>query len=499
MSSANRLRLSYTTESTAGVTPNTPRMKEARITGESLSFAPTYTNSDELRADRMTSDPIQVLQAAQGGINFEMSFPADGTFLSDAIRSELWNDWTKSPVFDNDGTADSVITDAGTVADTYAVASGGASVVAGHLVLASGFTNAANGGSTAATVKVFRVASSTATTIVGTSLGLVAETAPPGTARLKVVGFQGASGDIVAAADGLTSTALDFTTLGIIPGQALKVGGTATGNRFATAAINGRGRAVSVTAHKITMDNLPTGWTTDSGSGKTIMVWFGDNNKNGITPFPLTLEKGFMDQTVPSYIVTRGNHASRMTFSITAGRPITGSIEFLGMSGGASTTSLDSAPDAATINPVLAGSVNVGRMYEAGVAVSAPTFITEFSIDINNNLRGISDITSASYEGITPGECTVTGQLSTYFADLSIQNKLFNNTPSSNMIWLEKAYSAIGTQAVVWQLPRYVLTGGVPAASGKNTDVILQSSYTASKDPTTSAVVICDRFYYLEL
>jgi hypothetical protein len=113
----------------------------------------------------MLGDPIKVMQASTGSVNGEMSYPDDGSPLSEFLRSSFYNVWVNTPTFDNDGVADSVITDAGTTANTYAVASGGTAAVVGHLVRASGFTNAANN-------QVFRVASSTGTTIVGTALSV---------------------------------------------------------------------------------------------------------------------------------------------------------------------------------------------------------------------------------------------------------------------------------------------------------------------------------------
>jgi hypothetical protein len=165
MSTSNRVQITTVRESTPGTTPTTPRMRLARLTGESLSFTPNYINSDEIRSDRMLAAPVKVMQASEGGINFELSYPDDNSPLSDMLRSAFFNTWVNTPTFDNDGTADSVITDAGTTANTYVVASGGASVKLGHLVRATGFTNAANN-------QIFRAASSTGTTIVGTALSL---------------------------------------------------------------------------------------------------------------------------------------------------------------------------------------------------------------------------------------------------------------------------------------------------------------------------------------
>src|SRR4051812_26718909 len=161
-------------------------MRGARFTGESLAFNQQFVDSNEVRSDRMLADPIKTMASSQGSLNIELSYPVDNSPESDMLRSAFYSTWVNAPAFDNDGTADSVITDAGTVANTYAVVSGGASVKLGHLVRATNFTNSANN-------QVFRAASSTATTIVGAALGLTAETVPPATARLKVIGFQGAA------------------------------------------------------------------------------------------------------------------------------------------------------------------------------------------------------------------------------------------------------------------------------------------------------------------
>src|ERR1044071_5455307 len=126
MATSNRVQILAVRESTAGTTPTTPRMRTVRLTGESLSFTPNYVDPDELRSDRMMGDPIKVMQASEGGINFELTYPDDNSPLSDFLRSAFFNTWVNTPTFDNDGTADSVITDAGTTTDTYVVISGGA-------------------------------------------------------------------------------------------------------------------------------------------------------------------------------------------------------------------------------------------------------------------------------------------------------------------------------------------------------------------------------------
>jgi hypothetical protein len=438
----------------------------------------------------MLGDSIKVMQSSTGGINIEMSYPVDNSPESDMLRSAFYSLWVNTPVFDNDGVADSVITDAGTVANTYAVVSGGTAAVVGMLAKASGFTNAANN-------QVFRVASSTATTVVGTALSLTAEAAPPGTARLKVVGFSGASADITAAASSLTSTALNFTTLGLLPGMWLKIGGTAAGDKFATAANNDWVRiSGTITATSIPLDNLPAGWTIDAGTGKTIKVWFGDYIQNGITQISLTIERGFMDQTVPTYIVNTGMVVNSYEITMSSRNKITGAINFIGMGGSQGTVALDTPVDAPTTGQVMAGNANVGRIAEAGTTLTAPNWAKELKFSINNNNRAREAVDSASPVGVNSGECKVSGTINTYFGSNATLAKFFNGTVTAINSRVTK-----NNQALIWQFPRVLLKGGGnPQATGKNTDVMASFDFDASIDTVlTQKQVQLDRIEYFEI
>lgn len=486
MTDANRLRLTTVREVTFGTTPASPKMRTARITGESLQYAPQFVSSSEIRNDRMASDPIKTNETNQGAINFELSYPVQEGALADFFRSALFNAWSNTPTFDNDGTADSVITDAGTVGSTFAVVSGGTTVKAGHLVRATGFANAANN-------LIFRVQSSTGTTIGSTGLSLSAETAPAATARLKVIGFQGVSGDITATSTGLASTSLDFTTLGLSVGQWINIGGTASVDRFATAANNDFARITAIAADALTLDNRPVGWTTDAGTGKAIKVWFGDKIINGVTQTSMTIERGFMGQTTPTYIVQRGMMVSQMALNFADQAVINGSFNFMGLSGAQSTTSLSDTPVAETSNAIMSSNVNVGRIAESGTAVLSPNFIRSATISINNNLRQNTAVGIVGAADIGVGECSVTGTLETYFGSNSLYAKLLAGTIGSINLRASK-----NNQALVFQLPRVTFTEGSPSASAKNTDVTLPLGFMASKDPTMACHIQIDRFEYME-
>jgi hypothetical protein len=483
---SNRLQFAWVREATFGTTPATPRMRIARLTGESLQYTPQFINSDEIRSDRMMADPIKINEQNQGGVNTEASYPVDDSPLSDWIRSAMYNTWTNTPTFYNDGTADSVVTDAGTTTDTYVVASGGASVKAGHLVRATGFTNSANN-------QIFRAASSTGTTIVGSSLSLTAETAPPATAKLKVVGFQGASGDITATSTGLGSTLLDFTTLGLAVGMWIKIGGSAAGDKFATAALNTYARITAIAANALTLDNLPAAWTTDAGTGKTLKVWIPDYIRNGTTRTSGTIERGFLGQATPTYIVQAGMVVGQMDTSFQTEQKVTTNFNFMGLTGSQSTTALDASPDSETTNAVMSANVNVGRIAEAGSSISSPNWARSLTIQLNNNLRMLTAVGSVGAVDILPGECSVSGTIETYFGSNALLTKLLAGTVGSINARMTK-----DSQTVVHTVPRVTFTGGSPSAGGKNQDVLLPLQWQASKDSTTSAHYQIDRFEYVE-
>lgn len=493
MASANRISVSLVRESTAGVTPTTPRMRTKRLNSEALTFAPTYVDSDELRSDRMMGDPILTLQAAGGTMSDELSYPDDESPDSELYRSAFFSTWSNTAQRFNDGTADSVITNVATSGTVVTVTTGTGFAV-GQLVRFTGFGVAGNNG-------IFRCTTASATVPAFTGSGITDESAPPAAALMKVVGFQGASGDITALADGLGSTLLDFTTLGLLVGQWVKIGGTLDASQFAflvTAGTTPRkqawARITAVAAAKITLDNLPSGWTTDSGTSKTIKVWFGDRIKNGTAKTSVTIEKGFLDQTVPTYIVNTGMEVGQVSHSMTEGQKVTRQWTFMGMGGSQGTTALDASPDAQTLGRVMASHANVGRIAENGSTLSDPNWARSLTFAIDNGLRSLAALDSQSPVAVNEGECSVTGNISTYFGSNSLLAKRYLGTITNVNARVTK-----DSQALVFQFPRVTFRGGGdPNATGKNTDIELGMDFTASMDTLTSSHVLLDRLPYIE-
>ncbi|MBP2302521.1 phage tail tube protein [Azospirillum picis] len=496
MSSSNRVRLTGVAETTYGTTPTTPRMRKQRVASISLSNKPVTVDSDEIRDDRMNNDSILVGQTNDGSIGIEWHYPVDGSLLSSEMESAFCNPWINTPSRDNDGSAGSVIQSVTAATQVVAVASA-AAFVAGHLVYFSGFGAAGNKG------KLAKVTAGSPTAPAFVGAGLVDEPSPAAGARMKVVGFEGAADDIKAVADGLTSETggLDFTTLGLRIGQWVKPGDIGAGNRFATAGTNGFARVVGIAARKLTLDNLPGAWAADTGAGKSIRVFFGDVLVNGVAKLGLTLERGFMDHTPPTYIAQTSMRVGSIEFGGGAKEKATGSITFVGMKAGTpGPTTLDALPDEApdtNLYPVMAFSANCGRIGEGGLALGKPNWAKSVKFTVGNNLRAIDaasdgDDTAPAPVDVVDGSCDVSVDLDTYFGNADLLAKVGAATPTAINTRLQK-----GTQAMVWEAPRLIPKEGDPAVSGKNQDVMLPVKLTGSKDSLTGAQIIVNRLEFV--
>jgi hypothetical protein len=413
----------------------------------------------------------------------ELSFDAQ----EDVIESALQSDWLVKAQ-----RLDAQITDVASgqynvtdVNDAYAI---------GQLVKASGFTNAANNAT-------FRAeTASNATTLVYASA--VLEASPPATAKLHQVGFEGASGDITTTAggtDSIDATALDLTTLNLLPGEWLKVGGTAAGTQSETTANNDWVRIAAtpaITATTIVLDVVPTGWTSDTNAAKTIRVWQGQSIKNASVDKSYSIEEQFTDHSPVTYQIFTGMKVNTLGFELGAAAIINSTVNWMGKDASMSETRFAGSTDVvATTSEILNTSSDVGRIGENGVPVADPNFVLEGSININNNLRRQNAIGTLGSVGIGSGEFSVTGSLNSYFGNKDVAEKVINNDESSFDIRVFDAAS----QAMVFDLPKMKFSAGAPNVPGKNQDVTVPLEYQAYRHPDFGYTMLIQRFYEFEV
>jgi len=254
LQSTNRVKLSKTREATFGVIPANPVFKAVRETSSSLAANPKTVISSEIRPDRQVTDLVLVDEDAGGDVAGEIAFGV----ADDDFEEALQGTWANNPAIEV-VTQDTEISDVS--ATTLTVAAGGAAFVAAMLTYMSGFPTPANN-------RLARVSASTAASIVYPAATFTAETAPiPVGATVRQVGFEGAAGDlaaVTAGGNGLQSTELDFTTLGLSPGSWVKIGdGDNAGHSLATAADNSFCRISAVAAHKLSFAFFVDGIAAD--------------------------------------------------------------------------------------------------------------------------------------------------------------------------------------------------------------------------------------------
>lgn len=478
MSDAVRTQIGIVEEVTIGTTPTSPAFETLRVTVPNLTTAKQSKVSNELRADRQITDRITVGFQAGGDIGQEVSYGAADSLIRGAMQSE----WAWAPVRDNAGTADSNITDV-TTTDVVIVATNSTQYrsgvfAVGHLVRTSGFTNSGNNA-------LRRAGAGTGALVIKLASG-TAESAPPAAARAKAVGFEGASGDITATSTGLGSTALDLTTLGLVAGMWLWIGGPSAGTTFATAACRGWARISSasgaISATGVVCDVLPTGWATDAGSSKTIRVYFGDYIRNGTTRRSYTVEQQFQDLTVPTYEYYKGMVPTIIEFDVKSQDILTGKTTFMGMTvADPSSSRVAGATDvAAPTNDVMNSSDNVGSVLVNGAELTG-NYVTSLNLSLDNAGRRNTSIGSRFSRNIKSGRASVMGKVEMYYDDATVLTYIRNSTAVGFFFPIS---DPTATKALLFDMPRVKFGDGSPTVPGIETDRMLPTDFQALRHPT---------------
>ena len=433
MSDANLTVIRVSGE-TAGFkqTETNPLFQALRITGASLTFNSETTVTNELDAMRQINDLIQVGVSSGGDIPFE--YVIDN--LDPLYEGAFFNPWHRTPEViqgyaweygwgsGNTSRITSITSTTITLAATSVLSgtlknAAATEFKAGHLIQNSFGKD----------IQLLRVSASTGTTI--TVSGAFASATPPSGYRVKVVGLEGAAGDITATTVGgnaLLSTALDFTTLGLRVNQWVKVGETGA-FAFDTSANNGYAKISAIAANRISFSIAPAGWTTDSAAAKTIRVFFGDTIQNGVTQYTFTVEQQFGLSAGTRYLYHRGQVVNTLSLTSETKSIITQSVSFTGA---------DSIPisavrstGAVSLTPVsgvpLNSSTAVPMFLENNARVTAPNFVNSFSVNLDNGIRMRDAIGVLGAASMGAGRFNLTGSLSTYFGDETLYNIGFHH------------------------------------------------------------------------
>lgn len=474
-------------EATPGTTPANPILRTFCHTGSGLGENPVTQASQRIcgRSDsRAPEAPRHLGSAPAGEISFEMLH--DLGYFYDGLLQKAWTE--QASLSNLQASADI----SSYSSDVFTTAVAGTDFEAGSLLRVVGCGDVDQEG-------VYLVDSSDGSSVTldsgPTDFGSLTD------CELRRVGKQGASGDIVAtvtSGNALTSTTEDFTNLGVAVGDWVKIGGSATANQFATAAVNGWCRVSVVAANRLSFDRVPTGWVADAGTGKTIRIFVGDSINDDRDKFAYTLQTEYVNNDGTS---TFRNFPGQYpgTFSISGenrenAQVITGSMGFIGISDtdeGASQISGAREVPASLAEPFNSGN-DVARIAEGGTVITdADDAVVNFSLSIENNNSRLGAWGNNTGVGVRSGDLNISGTLETYFNDTTRLTKSKNQTSTSIDTVLT---DSVHNYATVIDMPMVKLTGDPPPA-GRNGVHTVPYNFTAHPDPELNYAIKLQRFW----
>lgn len=425
-------------EASYGVLPGTPiwYALEPNSYGD---FGGNVTTTSRETINNARSRQKGVTTDVQSSANFTSDLTNDS--LAELLEGAFFAAYDKKAERFNNHSADSVITDVAASTDTYTVTTG-TTFRAGDLVFASGFAQIANNGLKTATT------GSSATSLVVLD-ALADEAAPGGLAKLVTVGFEFASDDAVIDVTGtlpaLDTTTKDLTELGIRPGEWVYIGGDAADEKFTNAANNGWARVRSVTANTMTFDKSSATMVSDSGTGKTIRIFFGRTVQNKVgsdisrTTYQLERTLGASDDASPSQIQSEyvvGAVLNEFSLSLPTSDKVTTECTFVGKDhetrSGATGVKSGTRPALVSAEAFNSSShVTRIRMSPVSQTNTYPTalftFVMDGSFNINNNVERNQAVGTLGAFDCSAGTFDVSAEVTAYFTDVAAMNSIRNN------------------------------------------------------------------------
>lgn len=353
-------------------------------------------------------------------------------------------------------------------ADGYAIANASAiGFKANHLILAEGFASMANNG--------LKVVNSVTNALLKTGANvLTADAAPNAWSALSVVGYQFPAGDVAFQAPAgdlprLVATATDMSTLGLIPGEWIFLGGDGAGFQFDGGNI-GFARVRSISATTLIFDKIDWAASAQTGAGKTIRIFFGDVIKNENDPALIRARSVQIRRTLgrdadgvqSEYLI--GAFANELTVNMPMADKINMDLGYMAMDNvqrtgaqGVKTgivapveagDAFNTSSDFARVKLALVSAVN-------GNITPLFGFATELSLTINNNITMNKAIGVLGAFSQSAGNFEVGGDITAYFSTLAAVQAVRNNADVTlDLISVKK------NTGFIWDIPLLTLGGG---------------------------------------
>lgn len=459
--------------------------------GEVITVAPNPINPSRQRRRGVITD-----LDASGGFNHNLTFHN----LLDLMQGPMFAD-IREKGFEEPATVDA--TDF-LVAET-------AGFFVGTLLKGKGFDDAGNNALQVVTAIVADTSIACDATVV--------DGAPAAGANIRAVGFEGVAGDIDVVVTGplpvLETTSLDWTTLGLVVGQWIYVGGDQASEAYTNSENNGWKRIRAIAATALTIDKSDETMVVEVSTTETIRVFFGDvlRNETGALikrrTYNFERELGAPDDASPNDVQTElliGASVNEVTFNVPSADLASVDMTLVAIDNiqrtgptGPKATAIQVFDSADEFNT----SSDIARIKLAAVSDvdEAPAdlfaFVTEASIVINNNISPNKAVGILGAFDVTAGTFTVSGSLTAYFSNVSGVVAVRNN----DQITLDLTFLK-DQQAIVLDIPLIGLGDGrlsveldQPITLPLNTDASSGEDVTSLMDHT----LLFTFFHYLPL
>lgn len=409
---------------------------------------------------------------ASGGLNHDV---VNDPNLRRLLQGFFFANIREKPTTKPMNGAQNVITGVTAADDKYALTSTGAAFnVAGLIVRGVGFTNAANNG--------LHVVASADADDVTVANGLVDET-PADTAYLEVVGYEFGDAEAGITKTGnlltLTDSGNALASLGLIVGEWVYLGGDAAANADSFVNNKGFARIASIAAGAIAFDIATFDGATETSTGKSIRMFFGNVLRNEKLPslivrrsyqFERTLGDGPTDVQA-EYL--EGAVANEMTLNIPSAEKVNVDLSFMacdnthrsGEAGDEIKSSGDVEDVEATVPAIGADAYNSTsdvyqmHMYVLDATDSKPSalfgYVTEGNISINNGVTPNKAIGVLGAFDTSAGNFVVGGSLTAYFTTIAAVRAVRQNADVGFNIILAKENSGF-----LFDIPLLGLGGG---------------------------------------
>ena len=348
----------------------------------------------------------------------------------------------------------------------------------GDLVKTTGFASSANN----ALGKVTNVV----TTALTTNISTVVDASPASDSNIRVVGFEFASGDLVATVSSgtliLTSSAKTMTELGLRVGEWIYIGGDTAGTQFA----NGKGyaRVKTITATTIVCDKSTGLVSADAGTGKTVRIFTGTYIRNATQESEIIFRTYQLERTLgedangtQSEYLT-GSYPNEFSLKLPSASKLEADLNYVAMNYETrdGTTGVKSGTRIAALGEdAYNTSTSVVRVSLALVEASlTPTalvsFLKELNFNINNGVKLNKAVGVTGGSGVSTGNFVVSGAITAYFQTIAAQAAIRNNSD----VALDAIFARNNAGFVI-DVPLLTLGGG-------NTAVVLNEAITLPLD-----------------